>query len=42
MGGDKRIPRFMLIDQDGKFLNANMPRPSDGKTLEILNALPGL
>ena len=51
MGGDKSfmeairckgIPRFMLIDQDGKFLNANMPRPSDGKTLEILNALPGL
>lgn len=51
MGGDKSfmeaicckgIPRFMLIDQDGKFLNANMLRPSDGKTLEILNALPGL
>ena len=51
MGGDKSfmeairckgIPRFMLIDQDGKFLNANMPRPSDGKTLEILNVLPGL
>ncbi len=36
------IPRFMLIDQDGKFLNANMSRPSDGKTLEILNTLPGL
>ena len=51
MGGDKSfmeairckgIPRFLLIDQDGKFLNANMPRPSDGKTLEILNTLPGL
>mgnify|MGYP003079600413 CR=1 FL=1 len=38
----KGIPRFMLIDQYGKFLNANMPRPSDGKTLEILNTLPGL
>lgn len=51
MGGDKSfmeairckgIPRFLLIDQDGKFLNANMSRPSDGKTLEILNTLPGL
>ena len=51
MGGDKSfmeairckgIPRFMLIDRDGKFLNANMPRPSDQKTWEILNVLPGL
>ena len=51
MGGDKSFmeairckgfPRFLLIDQDGKFLNANMSRPSDGKTLEILNTLPGL
>ena len=51
MGGDKGfmeairckgIPRFMLIDRDGKFLNANMPRPSDQKTREILNVLPGL
>lgn len=38
----KGIPRFMLIDRDGKFLNANMPRPSDQKTREILNVLPGL
>ena len=38
----KGIPRFMLIDRDGKFLNANMPRPSDQKTWEILNVLPGL
>ncbi|MFR5658330.1 MAG: TlpA family protein disulfide reductase [Butyricimonas faecihominis] len=39
LSGDSR---FLLIDQDGKFLNANMPRPSDRKTREILNVLPGL
>lgn len=33
------IPRFILIDQAGKILDAKMSRPSDPKTKEMLSAL---
>ena len=36
------IPRFLLIDKEGNYVNANMSRPSDPKTLEVLENLPGL
>ena len=32
----KGIPRFMLIDPEGKILTANAPRPSDPSTKELL------
>ena len=30
----KGLPRFLLIDPDGKIISANAPRPSDGDKLE--------
>lgn len=36
------IPRFILIDQEGKILDVNMTRPSDPETLRRLDALPGM
>ena len=33
------IPRFILIDREGKIIDANMSRPSDAKTKETLTAL---
>lgn len=33
------VPRFLLIDREGKVLDANMTRPSDTKTIEKLTAL---
>ena len=33
------IPRFLLIDREGKVLDANMTRPSDTKTIDKLTAL---
>ncbi len=33
------IPRFILIDREGKILDANMTRPSDTKTMERITAL---
>ncbi len=36
------IPRFILIDPEGKIVNANMSRPSDPKTLQMLEKLPGI
>ena len=36
------IPRFLLIDRDGNFINANMTRPSDVRTREVLEGLEGL
>lgn len=33
------IPRFVLIDTEGKILNANAPRPSDQELITILDGL---
>lgn len=34
----KSIPRFILIDKEGKFINSNAPRPSDSQALlELMN-----
>lgn len=36
------IPRFILIDPNGKMVDADMSRPSKPETLKALNALPGM
>lgn len=36
------IPRYILLDQEGKIISANMTRPSNPNTLKMLSALPGL
>lgn len=37
------IPTFVLIDREGKILNARAPRPSSGEVLEeLLNGLEGI
>lgn len=33
------VPRFILIDKEGKMIDANMSRPSEPKTIEILSSL---
>ncbi|WP_420574231.1 TlpA family protein disulfide reductase [Kordia sp.] len=33
------IPRFILIDPNGKIVNADAPRPSDPKLIELFNEL---
>ena len=33
------IPRFILIDKEGKILNDNAPRPSDSNLKELFNSL---
>lgn len=33
------IPRFILIDTNGKIVNAQAPKPSDPKLVELLNSL---
>ena len=38
----KGIPRFLLVDREGRFVNANMSRPSDPATAATLRALPGM
>ena len=38
----KGIPRFILVDKEGKIVNLNMSRPSSATTLETLNALKGM
>lgn len=34
------IPRFILIDANGNIVNAQAPRPSDPKLVDLLNSLP--
>ncbi len=36
------IPRFILLDPEGKIVRANMSRPSDPETFRFLDGLPGL
>lgn len=36
------IPRFILLDREGKIIAADMTRPSNPKTVETLNALAGI
>ena len=38
----KGIPRFILIDPEGRIVDANMTRPSDPKTLPFILSLPGI
>jgi thioredoxin-related protein len=33
------IPRFILIDKEGKIVDADAPRPSDPRLIELLNKL---
>lgn len=33
------IPRFILLDRDGRIVSANMSRPSDAKTIQVLKEL---
>ena len=40
--GNNGIPRFLLIDREGNFIDANMSRPSDPRTLKILQELEGI
>ena len=35
----KGIPRFILIDPDGKIVSSNAPRPSDSKLIDLFNEL---
>ncbi|MGJ8734040.1 MAG: TlpA family protein disulfide reductase [Cellulophaga sp.] len=35
----KAIPRFILIDPEGKIVSANAPRPSDEKIINLFNSL---
>ena len=35
----KGIPRFILIDTEGNIVNANAPRPSSEKLIELFNEL---
>lgn len=34
------IPRFILIDPNGNIVNAQAPKPSDPKLIDLLNSLP--
>lgn len=36
------IPRFILLDPNGRIVNPDMTRPSSDDTVKILNSLPGL
>lgn len=36
------IPRFILLDKEGRVINTNMTRPSNPKTAEVLEALEGM
>ena len=36
------IPRFILLDKEGKIIAADMTRPSNPETVETLNQLEGI
>ena len=36
------IPRFILLDREGKIIDANMSRPSDPQTVKTFNSLQGI
>lgn len=36
------IPRYVLLDKEGKIVNINMPRPSNPEFVKILESLKGL
>ena len=36
------IPRFILLDKEGKIVNPKMTRPSNPETEKTLNALKGI
>lgn len=38
----EQIPRYVLIDKEGKVVNINMPQPSDPEMETILRGLKGL
>lgn len=40
--GITSIPRFILLDKEGKIVNAMMTPPSDPQTVKTLLALPGI
>lgn len=40
--GVKYIPRFILLDKEGKVVNANMTRPSNAETEKTLKAVEGI
>ena len=33
------IPRYILLDKEGKIINLNMPRPSNPQCMKILKSL---
>ncbi|WP_455131523.1 TlpA family protein disulfide reductase, partial [Prevotella sp.] len=35
----KGIPRFILLDREGRIVKANAPRPSDPKTSQLFEQL---
>ena len=37
-----RIPRFILLDKEGKIINAKMTRPSNPETAKTFDALEGI
>lgn len=36
------IPRFILLDREGKIIAANAPRPSNPETVKLFNSLKGI
>ena len=36
------IPRFILLDREGKIIQSNATRPSNPETLKTLSALEGI
>lgn len=38
----RSIPRFILLDREGRIISANMTRPSNPETIKTLENLPGI